>query len=124
RLEAFEKATGLTGKVLDQTPGHTFKEAFAQHPWLSDLYVPVLLAGFVAMDAGTGIVHIAPGHGMEDYQLGAAHDLDVYSPVDDRGRFTDEVPQWKGEFVFKANPLIINFLKEKGALLHAEEITH
>jgi len=124
RLEAFEKITGLSGQVLDQTHGHTFKEAFAQHPWIPDFNVPVLLAGFVAMDAGTGLVHIAPGHGMEDYQVGIAHDLEVYSPVDDRGRFTDEVPPWKGLHVFKANPLIVDFLKEKGVLLHAEEITH
>ncbi len=124
RLEDFQKVCGLSGHVLDQTPGHTFKGAFAEHPWIKDLYVPVLLAGFVAMDTGTGLVHIAPGHGMEDYQLGAAHDLEIYSPVDDRGRFTDEVPPWTGLHVFKANPLIIEFLKQKGVLLHAEEITH
>jgi len=124
RLESFEKLCGVSGKVLDQMPGHTFKEAFARHPWIEDLYVPVLLANFVMMDTGTGLVHIAPGHGMEDYALGSAHDLEVYSPVDDKGRFTEDVPLWKGLHVFKANPLIIDFLKEKGALLHTEEITH
>jgi isoleucyl-tRNA synthetase len=124
RLESFQAASGLTGRVLDETPGHTFKEAFAKHPWIENLYVPVLLASFVAMDTGTGLVHIAPGHGMEDYQLGIAHDLEVYSPVDDKGRFTDEVPAWKGLHVFKANPLILEFLKEKGVLLQSSEITH
>ena len=124
RLESFQTLCGISGRVLDQMPGHTFKEAFARHPWIEDLYVPVLLANFVMMDTGTGLVHIAPGHGMEDYALGSAHDLEVYSPVDDKGRFTEEVPAWKGLHVFKANLLIVDFLKEKGVLLHAEEITH
>ena len=124
RLEAFQKTCGLAGQVLDHTPGDTFRGAFAEHPWIKEQYVPVLLAGFVAMDTGTGLVHIAPGHGMEDYSLGVAHDLEVYSPLDDRGRFTDEVPEWKGLHVFKANPLIVEFLKQKGRLLFSEEITH
>jgi isoleucyl-tRNA synthetase len=124
RLDAFQKVCGFSGLVLDHTSGDTFRGAYAEHPWIKEQYVPILLAGFVAMDAGTGLVHIAPGHGMEDYALGVAHDVEVYSPVDDRGRFTEEVPEWKGLHVFKANPLIIEFLKQKGALLHSEEIMH
>ncbi len=124
RLADFQKVCGLSGRVLDQSLGDTFKEAYARHPWIEALYVPVLMAGFVAMDKGSGLVHIAPGHGMEDYVLGSAHDLEVYSPVDDRGRFTDDVPQWAGLHVFKANALITAFLQEKGLLLHSEEISH
>ncbi len=124
RLEHFQSLTGIQGSILDETPGHTLKESFARHPWIEDLYVPVVLANFVGMDTGTGIVHIAPGHGREDYVVGTVHDLAVYSPLDDRGRFTDEVPEWKGLHVFKANPLIVEFLKQKGMLLHAEVITH
>lgn len=124
RLASFQETCKLEGRVLDSSPARTFREAFARHPWIEDRIVPVLEAGFVAMDTGTGIVHIAPGHGREDYQLGSQHDLEVYSPVNDRGLFTEDVPTWKGEHVFKANPKIIEYLKSIGALLHAEEITH
>ncbi len=124
RLEEFQKVCGLTGIIRDTVHGYTFKEASAQHPWIENHIVPILPASFVEMTTGTGLVHIAPGHGMEDYQLGLHHDLEVVSPVDDRGRFTDEAPLWKGEFVLKANPKIIEFLKEKGRLVGQEEIEH
>lgn len=125
RLEHFKNITGLSGKVIDEVEGNSFFGAWAHHPWLSKK-VPLLAAGFVAMDTGTGLVHIAPGHGREDYVLGQQQNpaLPVISPVTDRGLFTDEVPEWKGQHVFKANPLIIEFLREKGRLLHSEEITH
>jgi isoleucyl-tRNA synthetase len=124
RFEEFTKASGLTLEPIDNRLGESFAGATAKHPWIEDRSVRVLPAGFVAMDTGTGLVHIAPGHGAEDFQLGQQHKLPVLSPVDDRGRFTDEVPQWQGLHVFKANPLILDFLKSNGALLHSEEITH
>ncbi len=121
RLEAFQKACGLTGEVLDHTRGDTFRGAFAEHPWIKEAICsgsPRRLCGN-GCRYGPGFISIAPGHGMEDYALGAAHDLEVYSPVDDRGRFTEDVPEWKGLHVFKANPLIVEFLKQKGVLLHS-----
>ncbi len=122
RGDVLKKLLGIPmGRGVKQT---TFPEA--KHPWIKNRRVPVLAADFVTTDTGTGLVHIAPGHGAEDYKLGQQQKppLPVLSPVDDRGLFTDEVPEWKGQHVFKANPLIIDFLKEKGLLLHAEEITH
>src|SRR5207247_6926621 len=99
----------------------------ARHPWLNR-EAQLLAADFVAMDTGTGLVHIAPGHGAEDYVLGQKQKppLPVLSPLDDRGLFTEDFGDLKleGQHVFKANPLIIEFLKERGALLHAEQITH
>ena len=122
RVEEFSKLTGLTGNI---TGDFNMQGASARHPWI-DRQVKVLPADFVAMDTGTGLVHIAPGHGMEDFVLGQQQKpaLPILSPVDDRGRFTEEVPEWKGEHVFKANPHIVEFLMGKNILLHHEEITH
>ncbi|MBI4353846.1 MAG: isoleucine--tRNA ligase, partial [Candidatus Omnitrophica bacterium] len=78
----------------------------------------------VSLEEGTGIVHIAPGHGHEDYLIGQREKLDVLSPIDHQGRFTKDVPQWAGKTVFEANPLIINDLKQRGLLLKEEPLTH
>ncbi len=74
--------------------------------------------------SGTGCVHTAPGHGADDFHIGKLYGLDVYCPVDNAGRFTTEVEHWAGEDIFKANPKIVEFLRENGALLHAENYNH
>jgi isoleucyl-tRNA synthetase len=96
-----------------------------RHPFL-DRTGEIYAADFVTADAGTGLVHIAPGHGQDDYQLGQEHGLPVLAPVDDRGCLTAEagVPELTGVYVFKANPLIIDLLKEKNALFAQEEYRH
>ena len=83
-------------------------------------------AGFVTMDSGTGAVHIAPGHGADDYVLGMEHKLPILSPVDDHGRFTDEagLPNLIGKYVFDANPDIVELLRERGTLLGEEKFHH
>ncbi len=78
----------------------------------------------VSLEEGTGVVHIAPGHGHEDYLIGQREQLDVLSPVDHQGRFTKDVPQWAGKTVFEANPLIIDDLKRRGLLLKEEPLMH
>ena len=78
----------------------------------------------VSMQEGTGVVHIAPGHGQEDYAIGQRYKLDVLSPVDHQGRFTKDVPQFAGQLVFEANPTIIEDLRKRGLLLKEEPITH
>ncbi|MCL1972914.1 MAG: isoleucine--tRNA ligase [Endomicrobia bacterium] len=83
-----------------------------------------ILAGFVSMEDGTGIVHIAPGHGQEDYQAGLEYGLEVISPVNDRGQFTKEVPEFEGINIFKANPLIIEKLEKEGKILAKLKIEH
>ena len=94
-----------------------------RHPWI-DRQVKVVMGGFVTNEAGTGCVHIAPGHGQDDYQLGLKYDLPILAPVDNHGKFTDEVEEFKGEFVFKANDGIIDLLEKKGALIAREEMEH
>src|SRR5262249_13841220 len=84
----------------------------------------IVLADYVTLDSGTGLVHTAPGHGHDDYQTGLKYGLDVYAPVDGRGRFMDDVPEWKGERVFDADPKIVEHLRATGALLAAEQFRH
>jgi isoleucyl-tRNA synthetase len=78
----------------------------------------------VTLDAGTGCVHTAPGHGREDYETGLAYNLDVYSPVDDLGCFTQDVKFFAGLNVFEANRAVNDKLREVGALLREQEMSH
>ncbi|MCL5024134.1 MAG: isoleucine--tRNA ligase [Nitrospirae bacterium] len=95
----------------------------AEHPFI-DRQSRVILGDFVTAAEGTGIVHIAPGHGEDDYEAGLRYGLDIYAPVDDKGRFTEAVPEFEGQFVFKANDAIIETLRRRKALLGVEKITH
>ncbi len=85
----------------------------------------VLTADFVTMDTGTGAVHIAPGHGEDDYSLGKTNGLPILSPVDDHGRFTEEVglPELVGKYVFDANADIVALLRERGHAARASRLT-
>ncbi|MCP5556210.1 MAG: isoleucine--tRNA ligase [Verrucomicrobiaceae bacterium] len=128
RLEAFQASTGF---VLD--PAHApekFKGSLlngseAQHPFLPRTS-KIIEALFVTDDTGTGAVHMAPGHGADDYVAGKEHGLDILSPVDDAGCFTAEcgLPEFVGQHVFKSNEGIIAILEEKGALLGNEKYVH
>jgi isoleucyl-tRNA synthetase len=95
--------------------GRALEKLRCRHPFV-DREIPILLADYVTLDAGTGCVHTAPGHGQEDYVLCAAHGIDVYAPVDEQGRFEADVERWQGELVWDANPKIVKFLHESGAL--------
>jgi isoleucyl-tRNA synthetase len=114
---------GLKGKELLRVPGQRLDGAVCQHPWI-DRNSQVILADYVTVTAGTGLVHIAPGHGQEDYDSGRKYNLPPYSPVDDDGRFTLEVPEFQGLGVWEANPGIMAHLRQRGALLLAEEASH
>jgi isoleucyl-tRNA synthetase len=94
-----------------------------RHPWIDRTGV-VHSADFVTMDAGTGLVHVAPGHGEEDYELGRRHGLRIYNPVDDDGRFVSEVEHFGGLTVWDANPRIIAHLKTIGALVAEAPLEH
>jgi isoleucyl-tRNA synthetase len=83
-----------------------------------------VLADHVTLDAGTGIVHTAPGHGQEDYEVGTRYGIEVYAPVDEAGRFTPEVKRFAGMKVFDANEPIIKVLEEEGFLLGKQKISH
>jgi isoleucyl-tRNA synthetase len=105
--------------------GKSFVNLHYHHPFL-DRIGKIYAADFVTADAGTGLVHIAPGHGQDDYQLGREYGLEILAPVDDRGCLTAAagVPELTGQYVFKANPLIIQILKDKGLLFAEEEYRH
>src|SRR5437870_5293486 len=92
------------GEPLASFPGAKIDKIKARHPFL-DRDAIVMIADFVTMASGTGAVHVAPGHGEDDYNLGRAHGLPILSPVDDHGRFTEEasLPNLTGKYVFDAN---------------------
>ena len=108
---------------LDFFPGSNLEGVKYKHPWI-DREGVIAGAEFVAMDQGSGLVHIAPGHGQEDYELGMSIGLAVYNPVDDHGRFIPDVEHFAGMSVWDANAAIIAKLRADGMLLHAEEFTH
>ncbi len=121
-----EKVLGIKGhsaKEVVKLKKSDLEKIKVQHPWI-DRESKVVFGEHVTMDTGTGVVHTAPGHGMDDYYVGMANGLEMLSPVDDQGRFTADVPEWKGEFVFAANPKIIEFLDAKGLLYHHEDFVH
>ncbi len=105
----------LTGKELEGI--------LCRHPWI-DREVKVILGEFVTQDQGTGCVHIAPGHGQEDYEVGQRYGLEVMAPVDAEGRFTSEAGDLAGESVFQADQKIIEKLVSRGVLLKEEKLTH
>jgi isoleucyl-tRNA synthetase len=110
---------------LGEIKGAELEGLEAQHPFL-DRASKVILAPFVTTESGTGAVHIAPGHGADDYSIGQQNGLAVLSPVDDDGLFTDEcgLPELVGTHVFKGNARIVEILTEKGALLGEETYEH
>jgi len=117
--------------VAAQKGGDGFEGLETQRPLTTGLS-PVLLGDFVTLEQGTGCVHIAPGHGMEDYILVLEHNakaspgerLEILAPVDDAGRFTESVPGFAGQHVFKANPAIVDALRMKGRLLGHGSLAH
>ncbi|MGH7820408.1 MAG: class I tRNA ligase family protein, partial [Candidatus Binatia bacterium] len=124
RLESFLAATGAAkSRVLREFPGTALEGANARHPWI-DRDSLLILASHVTLEAGTGCVHTAPGHGQEDYEVGLRYGLDVYAPVDAQGRFTHEVEGFAGELVFDADSAIVARLRERGRLLRVESLVH
>jgi isoleucyl-tRNA synthetase len=103
--------------------GREFEGLEFQHPFL-DLHVPGVLADYVTLDQGTGIVHTAPGHGAEDFFTGQKYGLEVYAPQDDDGRFVEGLPEYRGKTVFETNPVVVELLKKRGMLVGEGQLTH
>lgn len=95
----------------------------ARHPFYNR-ESKVVVGRHVTLEQGTGVVHTAPGHGVDDYNVGIANGLDVLCPVDDKGCFTNDVPEYQGVHVFKANPLIVERLKDLGLLIESFQFRH
>jgi isoleucyl-tRNA synthetase len=124
RLDDVAAAIGLSApRVVARMAGRTLEGGRARHPWI-DRVVPLVLADYVTLDAGTGCVHTAPGHGQEDYETGRRYGLDVLAPVDARGRFTEEAGEFAGQFVFRADPAVVERVRAAGQLLKAEDLRH
>jgi isoleucyl-tRNA synthetase len=110
--------------------GKVFKGSSFEHLRYRHAFLPregvFVLGDYVTVDAGTGLVHTAPGHGADDFNTGRRYGLEILTPVNHRGEFTAAagVPEWEGLHVYKANPLIIERLRERGALLKEERIAH
>ncbi len=110
-------------KILATFPGKDMEGLKARHPFIERESVFVL-ADYVTLDQGTGAVHTAPGHGQEDYLTGIKYGLDIYTPVDDKGRFAPEVKKYGGINVFDSNQLIVEDMAKEGSLLKTETIVH
>ncbi|KAF0144736.1 MAG: isoleucyl-tRNA synthetase [Nitrospirae bacterium] len=123
RLDALKERIGLIGKILAKVSGKGLEGMLVLHPFIQRTSRAVL-GEFVSLEDGTGVVHIAPGHGEDDYKTGLKYGLDIYAPVDDKGKFTNAVPELEGQFVFKANAAIIEILKTKNALIKEEKVVH
>ncbi len=96
------------------------------HPFVADGKArPVVTADYVTMEDGTGLVHTAPGHGVEDYQTAMRLGIDIYCPVRDDGTMDDTVPAWlRGKSVWEANTLVVEHLRQSGHLFHDHQFTH
>jgi isoleucyl-tRNA synthetase len=136
RAEAFLAACGIeappardwvtiAGATLAGLRGLRYRHPFITEP-RSERDFRLTFAAHATLEAGTGLVHTAPGHGAEDYVVGLNEGLEIYAPVDARGRYTADVPRWGGVSVFEANPQVVSFLAEGGLLLNkpGESIRH
>ncbi len=125
--ELLEKNANLLGwenfEVKELLKGTEFEGREFRHPFI-DRISRGILADFVTLEEGTGIVHIAPGHGKEDFEVGREYDLPVISPVDERGRFTREAPGFEGLTTDEASRKVVEILKEKKSLLREDRIVH
>lgn len=110
-------------EILATFPGTEMEGLKAHHPFI-DRESVLVLADYVTLDQGTGAVHTAPGHGMEDYLTGLKYDLDIYTPVDDKGHFTADVARYGGQNVFAANLNIMEDLIKAGTLQKTNDILH
>lgn len=121
--DAVEKETGLALKEIATAKGSEFERKKARHPFL-DRESLIVLGDHVTLEAGTGVVHTAPGHGLEDYVVGQKYGLPVASPVDEAGRYTADVPEWQGLTIWEANPKVVEKLKSLGALVTVKDLVH
>ncbi|MBU1613614.1 isoleucine--tRNA ligase, partial [Patescibacteria group bacterium] len=124
-LEDFVKRLGINEhKIIDRTKGKFLEGVIAKHPFV-DREVMLVLDEYVTLEQGTGLVHIAPGHGEEDYKVGLKYKLPIVMPVDAKGHFDDSVPDFiKGMYYDKANKVITERMQENGSLLKLEFFKH
>jgi isoleucyl-tRNA synthetase len=121
--DVIEKCSLTGAKELARFPGRKLERINFRHPFL-DRDVLGVLAEYVTMDTGTGVVHTAPSHGADDFVTGLKYNLDATSRVDEAGILREGLPEYEGKKVFDANAPIVDLLKTRGVLLHTEKIEH
>ncbi len=123
-LPVVAEELGWSGyRELAVMTGRDLEGLKARHPFIERESVFVL-ADYVTLEDGTGCVHTAPGHGYDDYLTGLAYGLDIYTPVDEEGRFLPQVERYGGLNVFEANPRIVSDMQREGTLLRQGEVSH
>jgi len=110
-------------QVLGKAKGEAFENLLLQHPFY-DRQVPVILGDHVTTEAGTGCVHTAPDHGMDDFLVAAKYDIGTLNYIDDNGVFRDDVERFAGEHVYKVDEQVVEVLEQQGHLLSCGKITH
>lgn len=130
-LDNFMKINAIKGEVKCVVKGEEIVGIGYEAPlveYLQEEYRSykrkVIYTDFVDMTTGSGVVHIAPGHGEEDYFAGKKWNIEIFCPVDESGRFTEEVSEFKGKYIFDANEEIIEILRKKGLLLSHSDLSH
>jgi isoleucyl-tRNA synthetase len=124
RVAALQAECGIKEvRILSRWKGRDFEGATFQHPFLP-LQVPGILADYVTLDQGSGIVHTAPGHGSDDFLSAQKYGLEIYAPIDDKGVYLEGLSEYKGKNVFEANPIIIQLVADRRALLGTHGYTH
>ncbi|MEH6525822.1 MAG: isoleucine--tRNA ligase [Sneathiella sp.] len=127
-LEDVKKETGITAvDVIWEGKGDAFKDVICQHPFNGQGYdfdVPLISGDHVTVDAGTGFVHTAPGHGQEDYEVGLIHGIEIPQTVSEDGTFFAHVPMFAGQHVYKCNEGVADELEKAGALLKRGKLVH
>lgn len=123
REECLKRFGFEESKVLGVALGQSLENMQVQHPFY-DFSVPLILGDHVTTDSGTGCVHTAPGHGVEDFNVGRQYNLEVANPVGANGVYLDSTEIFAGEHVFKANDHVVEVLKERGALVHFYKYSH
>jgi isoleucyl-tRNA synthetase len=121
--QSIEKCSLGSPREVAAFPGSKLEYATFAHPFLDRKLLGVL-GDYVTMDTGTGAVHTAPAHGADDFQTGVKYEIDLTCNVDEAGILRNGLPEYEGQQVFKANPLIVELLKSRGVLLGYEKIEH
>jgi isoleucyl-tRNA synthetase len=122
-VEPVAQACGVEFEIVEKVPGRNLEGLVARHPFM-ERDSPFVLSPYVTLEQGTGLVHTAPGHGAEDYEIGQKYGLETLAPVDDAGVFTAEAGPFAGQFVFKANKPIVEHLRKTGALAASLDVKH
>ncbi|NCC95348.1 MAG: isoleucine--tRNA ligase [Synergistales bacterium] len=124
-VEEVQKATGLSfGQPLLAVKGSELEGVEALHPFYPDRVTPIVLADYVVLDTGTGCVHTAPGHGVEDYETGVRYGIEVYNPVDASGRYVIDTKLVGGMTLSEGEKKVFEVLTENGRLLGRMKIVH